>query len=138
MITQQAAVQVPESVTRGFTQVAAWIETAAADVPADRYAFRPTDDVRTFGALIAHLVDSYRYYCQAALGPAEWKDPVEQANHGKDTLVRELRAATQSCIDVHARGATDPLVENLAHTNLHYGNIIVYLRHLGVTPPSSR
>lgn len=140
MGTQQSTrqEQVPQSVTQGFAQVASWIEAAAADVPADGYAFKPAEDVRSFGALIAHLVDSYNYYCRAALGSAEWADPVEKANHGKDALLRELRDATQQCTDVHARGRTDPLVENLAHTSLHYGNLIVYLRLLGIVPPSSR
>ena len=29
-------------------------------------------------------------------------------------------------------------VENLGHSNLHYGNMIVYLRLLGIVPASSR
>ena len=29
-------------------------------------------------------------------------------------------------------------VENLGHSNLHYGNMIVYLRLMGIVPASSR
>ena len=30
-----------------------------------------------------------------------------------------------------------PVHEGLAHASLHYGNVIVYLRVMGFTPPSS-
>ena len=30
-----------------------------------------------------------------------------------------------------------PLTENFGHTNLHYGNMITYIRMLGLKPPSS-
>lgn len=129
---------VPESVTRGFAQVAGWIQQSAELVPAERYAWRPVDGVRTFGELVAHLVDSYNYYCRLAKGPTEWADPVEKGVSSKPQLVKLLADATQACRAAHASGRMDPLVENLGHTNLHYGNMVVYLRQMGIVPPSSR
>ena len=34
-------------------------------------------------------------------------------------------------------GEIGPLTENFGHTSLHYGNMITYMRMLGLTPPSS-
>lgn len=129
---------VPESVTRGFAQVAGWIQQSAELVPAERYSWKPVDGVRTFGQLVAHLVDSYNYYCRLAKGPTEWADPVEKGVSGKSQLVKLLADAAGECRQAHASGQTDPLVENLGHTNLHYGNMVVYLRQMGIVPPSSR
>ena len=68
----------PESVTKGFAQVADWITQSAESVPAEKYSFKPTDGVRTFGQLVAHIVDGYRFYCRLAKGPVEWTDTVEK------------------------------------------------------------
>lgn len=50
-----------------------------------------------------------------------------------------LRASVAACERplTSARVRQGPLIENLARANLHYGNVIVYLRGLGITPPSS-
>jgi uncharacterized damage-inducible protein DinB len=137
--TSTAAAQgaAPESVTKGFAMVADWIQQSAELVPAEKYAFKPTDGVRTFGQLVAHIIDGYHYYCALAKGPAEWNDNVEKTVHTKAELMQRLAAATAACNSVSA-GKLDPQVENLGHTNLHYGNMVVYLRLLGIVPASSR
>jgi len=126
----------PESVTKGFAQVADWITQSAESVPAEKYGFKPTEGVRTFGQLVAHIVDGYRFYCRLAKGPVEWSDTVEKTVTAKADLLKQLAAATAECKQV--KGKLDPLIENLGHTNLHYGNMIVYLRLLGIVPASSR
>jgi len=57
---------IPESVTKGFAQVADWITQSAESVPAEKFSFKPTDGVRTFGQLVAHIIDGYHYYCRLA------------------------------------------------------------------------
>ena len=37
----------------------------------------------------------------------------------------------------NGNGQPGPLIDNVAHTSLHYGNVITYMRLLGLTPPSS-
>jgi hypothetical protein len=34
-------------------------------------------------------------------------------------------------------GNIEQLMANVGHTNLHYGNLITYIRMLGMVPPSS-
>ena len=36
-----------------------------------------------------------------------------------------------------ATGLAGPLMANITHANLHYGNVITYMRMLGLVPPSS-
>ncbi len=50
----------------------------------------------------------------------------------------KLEEATPRCEAAYAgTGEVALLVENLGHTNLHYGNVITYIRMLGLVPPSS-
>jgi len=135
--TTGAAQGTPESVTKGFAQVADWIQQSAESVPAEKYSFKPTEGVRTFAQLVGHIIDGYHYYCAVAKGPVEWNDKAEKSAGAKTELMKQLAAATAECKSL-AGGKLDPQVENLGHSNLHYGNMIVYLRLLGIVPASSR
>ncbi len=127
----------PESVTKGFAQVADWITQSAESVPADRWNFKPIDGTRTFAQLVGHIIDGYRYYCRLAKGPVEWSDTVEKTVTARADLLKQLAAATAECKQL-AGGKLDPQVENVGHANLHYGNMVVYLRLMGIVPASSR
>jgi uncharacterized damage-inducible protein DinB len=123
----------------GFAEVSAWVTKAAEAVPADKYSYKPVQTVRTFGQLVGHIADSYNWYCAQGAGRnIEWADPIEKGNTDKATLAAKLKQATDACNSVYAgKGALLPLLQNVGHTNLHYGNIVTYMRMLGLTPPSS-
>ncbi|HEX6052224.1 MAG TPA: DinB family protein [Gemmatimonadaceae bacterium] len=138
--TAQQATDPRAALRKGFTDVSGWVTKAADLVPPDKYAYRPVGTVRTFGQLVAHVVDSYAYYCAQASGRnVEWSDPAEKGETTKAALAPKLEQATDACQAAYASGTgvAGPLVENVGHTNLHYGNMITYLRMLGLTPPSS-
>jgi uncharacterized damage-inducible protein DinB len=121
----------------GFVEVSDWITKAAAAVPAERYSYRPTASVRTFGQLIAHITDGHLYYCgRAARQRVEWTDATEKGATDKATVTKKLKESIDACLAASAHG-TPPLVANIAHSNLHYGNIITYMRMMGLVPPSS-
>jgi uncharacterized damage-inducible protein DinB len=124
---------------RNFNEVSGWVARAADMVPAERYSYRPTQSVRTFGQLIAHIADSHNYYCARAAGRnVEWSDPIEKGSSDKATVVQKLKQSNDACTAAYAgTGQVGPLIGNIGHTNLHYGNIITYMRMLGLTPPSS-
>jgi uncharacterized damage-inducible protein DinB len=107
-------------------------------VPADKYTYRPVGTVRTFGQQVGHIVDSYQYYCGRAAGRnVQWSDAVEKGATDRGTLTQKIRMAIDICNGAYAEGQFGPLLENVAHTNLHYGNMVTYLRMMGLTPPSS-
>ncbi len=125
---------------KGFTEVSGWVTQAAEMVPDDKYNYRPVDSVRTFGQLVAHITDSYNYFCARGSGNnVEWADPIEKGNTDKATLIPKLKQAVDRCHEVYngSNGRVGPLLNNVGHTSLHYGNIITYMRMLGLKPPSS-
>jgi hypothetical protein len=127
------------SVRRSFVQVSDWITRAADLVPAERYAYRPIGTARTFGQVVGHVVDGARYHCGRAAGRnIEWSDATEKTVTVKAALTRALRQVVAECMIVYdGAGPIAPLTENLAHVSLHYGNLVTYLRMLGLVPPSS-
>ena len=128
------------AVKAGFGEVSGWVTKAAELIPADKYTYKPTASVRTVGQMIAHVADSYGYYCARAAGrKIEWSDAIEKGATDKATLAARLKQATDGCTAAYAAGKGDigQLMANIAHTNLHYGNLITYIRMLGMTPPSS-
>ncbi len=140
---QSTAAQSPANdaagaMTRNFNEVAGFVTRAAEMVPADRYSYRPSESVRTFAEQIAHIADAHNYYCARAAGRnLEWSDAVEKGSMDKATLVQKLKQSVDGCRAAYASGQAGPLVSNIGHTNLHYGNIITYLRMMGMVPPSS-
>jgi uncharacterized damage-inducible protein DinB len=138
--TPEKAPDIGTDLRNGFNEVNDWVTKAADMVPADKYSYRPVDTVRTFGQLIAHITDSYNYFCARGAGnKVEWSDAVEKGATDKDALLPKLKEAVGRCNAAYSSGTAQqrPLFINIGHTNLHYGNIITYMRMMGLKPPSS-
>ena len=138
--TPEKTTDIGTDVRNGFNEVNEWVTKAAEMVPADKYNYKPVDTVRNFGQLIAHITDSYNYFCARGVGnKVEWSDAVEKGATDKDTLLPKLKEAVGKCNAAYgsANGQLRPLFVNIGHTNLHYGNIITYMRMMGLKPPSS-
>jgi uncharacterized damage-inducible protein DinB len=130
----------PKAVQMGFAEVSGWVTKAAALVPADKYSYKPTSTVRSYGQIIAHVADSYLYYCgKATKQETRWSDAIAEGPVDKATLAPKLAQALATCNAAYASGSGNIglLMANVAHTSLHYGNLITYIRMLGMTPPSS-
>ena len=143
LLSISVAAQSPsDEVKKGFLEVNDWVVKSAEMVPADKYNYKPTDGVRTFGQLIAHITDSYNYFCLGAVGkPIKWEEAVvvEKGSTDKDTVMPKLKEAVGRCTAAYdaKNSQFGPLFGNVGHTNLHYGNIITYMRMMGLKPPSS-
>lgn len=124
-----------------FAEVSGWVTKAAEIVPADKYGYTPVGTVRTFGQQVGHIADAHNYYCgQAAGRQTEWAETVEKGPNDKTTLMAKLKLATDGCTAAFVSTGpanAPPLLGAISHTNLHYGNVIVYMRMLGLVPPSS-
>jgi uncharacterized damage-inducible protein DinB len=143
LLSGSVAAQSPgEEVKKGFNEVSDWVMKSAEMVPADKYTYKPTDGVRSFGQLVAHITDSYNYFCAHAVGKQiKWEDAVvaEKGSTDKDTLLPKLKEAVGRCTAAYdaKNSQFGPLFANVGHTSLHYGNIITYMRMMGLKPPSS-
>jgi uncharacterized damage-inducible protein DinB len=126
-------------VRKSFGEVSGMVTKAAELVPADKYSYRPTESVKTFGQLVGHLADAYNFYCGRAAGQrVQWSEATEKGPQDKATLTAKLKGALDACnaVDVRATGYSQ-MINNIGHTNLHYGNMVTYIRMLGLVPPSS-
>ena len=122
----------------GFTELSDWIVKSAELVPAEKYTYQPVKTVRTVGQQIAHIIDGQNYYCGRAAGQkVEWSDATEKGATDKATLLPKLKQSMQTCTALYAAAFRAPLVANLGHGSLHYGNLVTYMRMLGLKPPSS-
>lgn len=138
--TPEKTPDVSAELRNAFNDVNGWVMKSAEMVPADKYNYRPVDTVRTFGQLIAHITDSYNYFCAQGVGnKVEWSEAVEKGGGDKDTLLPKLKEAVGRCEAAYSSGKAQikPLFINVSHTSLHYGNLITYMRMLGLKPPSS-
>ncbi len=136
---------------------------SAESFPDELYDIRPgpQKEVRTYGQIIGHVANFNYRWCSQAKGE---KNPVEgndlEKISTKAGLVKALRDAFSYCDAVYA-GMTDAsgveiiqitqesgrqaqvprmglLIQNHAHNNEHYGNLVTYMRIKSIVPPSSQ
>jgi uncharacterized damage-inducible protein DinB len=135
--------------------MANYILKSAEQMPEEKYSYRPTPEVRTFGEIVGHVAGAQNMICAVALGerpPAE--DAVEQSATTKAALIEALKASIAYCGKAYAQSDADSqqpaelfgmkttrfgaLVLNATHNGEHYGNLVTYLRINGMVPPSSQ
>ena len=127
---------------------------AAEKMPEDKFAYKPSPDVRSFGQLVAHIADAQYFMCGTAKEGGSTARDIEKSVTTKAGLIKALQEAYAFCDGTYA-GLTDAssaattkfigrdvtklsvLSFNTAHTFEHYGNIVTYMRMNGLVPPSS-
>jgi uncharacterized damage-inducible protein DinB len=132
------------------------IIASAEQMAEPNYAFKPTPDVRSFGAILGHIANSNYLFCsQAAVEANPSTVDVEKTVTAKADLVTALRQSFAYCDKVlaamsDAKGAElvkfqggdfsrlSVIATNTAHNFEHYGNLTTYLRIKGLVPPSSQ
>lgn len=142
-----------------FSGQAEEVVSAAEAMPADKYDFVPTSGdfkgVRTFAQQITHIAEA-QYFFFAGFGIKPDIDPKTIAKlTSKDDVVKALKDsyafAQQAVATITPENAFEKIGEvdgtftrasiaafALAHTNDHYGQMVVYLRMNGIVPPASR
>jgi hypothetical protein len=75
-----------------YTRVKTNILKAAEKMPEENYGFQPTPQIRTFGALVAHVADSQTRACNALRGVTK------EATAGKKTAKADIVAALKESI----------------------------------------
>jgi uncharacterized damage-inducible protein DinB len=148
--------QTPPPFAAAFDAIAGNLSDAAAAMPAEKFAYRPVAEVRSFGQIIAHVTGAHFLYCSQASGakiPAEmlkqlgglrpYSDVPAEAkarSYDKSELSALLAQSVAFCKGAYE--STDAkgwgtLINNIAHSNEHYGNLVVYMRQNGIVPPST-
>jgi uncharacterized damage-inducible protein DinB len=133
------------------------VVSAAEAMPADKYNFAPThgtfEGVRTFAQQVTHIAATqYYYFGNFGIKGGVDPDAIDKLTK-KDDIVKALKdsyAFAQQAIEtMTAENAFEPIGAHkstraglaamaLAHTNDHYGQMVVYLRMNKIIPPASR
>jgi uncharacterized damage-inducible protein DinB len=139
-----------------FDITRASITATAGELSPEIYAYRPTEEVRTAGQILAHIADAQYMFCSTAAGESSPQtEGIEQTRTTKPLIVEALEQSFAYCERVFAntpdaRGgqsvtlmgmpttAFGTLAFNSAHNYEHYGNLVTYMRLNGIVPPSSR
>src|SRR5215475_7951867 len=83
--------------TKGlYTAVKGYILKSADKMPEANYSFKPSPEVRTFGAILGHLADDQYFFCSAAKREAK-DSKIEKEVTSKAALVAELKKAFAYC-----------------------------------------
>ena len=139
----------------------AFFEIAKTDVlksvekmPEAKFSFRPSDDVRTYGQLLAHVADGQFVICGMVKDGKPVMKGFEKSATSKAAILQALNEGFAYCDSAYA-GLTDAssidmasffgnqrtklsiLSFNTAHTMEHYGNMVTYMRMNKIVPPSS-
>jgi uncharacterized damage-inducible protein DinB len=129
---------------------------AAADLmPAEKYNFKPTPEMNSFGHVVMHIAQSNYFLCAKISGQAA-PDVKLADTDGKDKLVAGLKASFEFCstalASVDDSKLSDPvtLFGNRQTSRAgalitlsddwydHYGAQAMYLRLKGILPPTAQ
>ena len=131
------------------------IVAAAESMPADKYNFKPTPEMNSFGHLMVHIVESNNLLCSKISGTTAPESKLAETDT-KDKLVAGLKASFEFCTtalaNVDDSKLSDPLVlfgnrpasRAAAFIGLssgwsdHYGAEAIYLRLNGILPPTAQ
>lgn len=120
------------------------------------YGYRPTDEVRSMGEILAHVANAQFMFCSAAAGEENPNgENFEESRTTKAGIVEALEMGFGYCDGVYEAMTDDAgagpveffggpntvhgvLAFNSAHNYEHYGNLVTYMRMNGIVPPSSR
>jgi uncharacterized damage-inducible protein DinB/uncharacterized protein YciI len=134
--------------------VSKYIIGAAKKMPEEHYAFRPTDNVRSFGQLVGHIAEAQYIACSLVRGEEYKPHNIEQTLSKKADLIAALETGIGFCQESWSRLKPEALADKVqlfgrdrtklgamdiatAHAFEHYGNMATYLRMKGIVPPSS-
>jgi len=128
---------------------------AAEAMPAEKYNFKPTPEMNTFGHLVIHITQSNNSLCSKISGVVA-PDVKYSDSDPKDKLVAALKASFEYCATALANVDDSRLGDQMmlfgnrpasraaaliglsGSWNDHYGAQAIYLRLNGILPPTAQ
>ena len=146
------------SARRTYETIKGYILKSAEKMPAEHFGFQPTSEVRSFGQVLAHIVDANYLLCAPAAGVpnpnGEVMQKTENEKLDRAAMLARLTDSFALCDKAHAamtdanmgdsldfmktkRPRLGLLWFHISHAFEHYGNLVTYMRLKGIVPPSS-
>jgi uncharacterized damage-inducible protein DinB len=154
---QAQGVSLQADVLKDWTALKDTMHKIAAEMPADKYTYKPTDGQQTFGERVAHVASSNVFFL-GLLGGNAPKPTIDPKVTTKDAAIKALDDSFDYGIAVLKEQTDQTLVQAVAsppkflgpstrarimtftvgHAQDIYGQLAVYLRLNGQVPPASK
>src|SRR3984893_11604786 len=153
--TTPVANPVSSFVKQQLTRFSKNMVAAAEAMPAEKYSFKPTPEMNTFGHLVMHIMQSNNTLCSKISGIAA-PDVKYSDSDPKEKLVAALKASFDFCTTALANVYDSKLGDQMVlfgnrpasraaaliglsgSWNDHYGAEAIYLRLNGILPPTAQ
>ena len=129
----------------------------AEDFPEDKYDYRPTPEVRSFGEHLLHIAEANHFFIRSARGEEGGEGHASDEQKSKADIAAvlkqsfaEVAAAIEQAGDAGmSRTLKHPFADRtitqhslwlmaIENAGEHYGSLVVYYRLNGIVPPASR
>lgn len=112
-------------------------------MPEERYTYKPTDEVRTFGAQAFHLAASVDFFLANFKGEQFRGSQMDENSMSKDEIVQyyseQFDKITDFIMEAEESGQmTAGIMFFIDHNANHRGQMVTYLRLNDITPPQSQ
>jgi uncharacterized damage-inducible protein DinB len=154
---QAQGVSLQAEVLKDWTALKDSMHKIAAEMPADKYTYKPTDGQQTFGERVAHVASSNVFFL-GLLGGSAPKPTIDPKVTTKEAALKALDDSFDYGIAVLKEQTDQTLVQPVAappkflgpstrtrvmtfttgHAQDIYGQLAVYLRLNGQVPPASK
>jgi len=156
----QDSAMIPNPITSTIKQQVArygGFHVAAAEaMPAEKYSYKPTPDIRSFGQIVVHVAQFNNNFCARISGMTAPDSKDLKETDPKEKLVAAVKASFDFCssalapLDDSTLGMSvgkmgpNALSRGSALMILgedwfdHYGTMALYLRMNGILPPSAQ
>ena len=139
-----------------FQRQSGFMLTAAGQMPAEKYGYKPTPGQWTYGKIVAHVIQANFGVCGMLSGDGPGKGPAVTETTPRDELIPVLKQSFDTCqkaLDglqdaslggtiTYFGGAKKPraraLIELTDDLEDHYSQMASYLRLNGMIPPSAK
>lgn len=158
-LVAQTGDPISQAIRQAWDDAKGNLQQSAEVMPEADYGFKPTESVRTFGQILAHVAGANYVFCSAARGEKSpfSEDHFEKGMKTKGQIFNAVKDSVAYC-DAAYKSLTDrsaaesitmpfgmgsrpraaALIGNTGHVQEHYGNLVTYFRIKGMVPPSSR
>ncbi len=154
--TPKPALSVSAALLEEWNDTGRKMVAIAEDLPEDKYDYKPKPEMRTWLGQLTHAAQGNYFFINPVLGKPMPKDDPDMSQlktkaqivafvkksfaDGADVIKAQGDAGMAKAVDgggqmIRIDGLAYDLI---AHTNDHYGQIVVYYRLNGLVPPESR
>lgn len=142
---------VADAFRANIKKVAKRLILSAEEMPAAKYAYKPTKAQMTFGEVVSHLAEENDVLCSTISGTEAPKRPTMAATDTKAHLVARLQETFTYCdqslatLDdsrlgqqIEGESLALVLINAAGHYADHYSQAAIYLRLNGLLPPTAK